>query len=113
LRVGVGPGRLRGLGVFDRGADLGLGGERDLGDHFAGHRLEHVRRAAGGPFHILAADKMSDLAHCVLPDLFYGKGPQAIPFRQNLLAQRSTARKTSGDKRRKLGRMYSRRGITH
>jgi hypothetical protein len=30
---------------------------------------------------------------------FCGKGLQAVPFRQNLLAQRSTPRKTSGDKR--------------
>jgi hypothetical protein len=30
---------------------------------------------------------------------FCGKGSQAVPFRQNLLAQRSTPRKTSGDKR--------------
>jgi hypothetical protein len=48
---------------------------------------------------------MSDLAHLVLPDLFRGHGPQAVPFRQNLLAQRSTARKTPGDKRRRLRRM--------
>ena len=46
LRVGRGPGRLRGLGVLDGGGHLGLGGERNLGAHLAGHRLEDVAEAA-------------------------------------------------------------------
>ena len=33
LRVGGGPGRLRGLGVLDGGGHLGLGGQRHLGAH--------------------------------------------------------------------------------
>ena len=46
LRVGGRPFRLRGLGVLDRGANLGLGGQRHLGLDVAGHRLEDVGRAA-------------------------------------------------------------------
>jgi hypothetical protein len=46
LRVGGGPCRLRGLGILDRGAKLGFGGQRDLGDDIAGHRLEDVAGAA-------------------------------------------------------------------
>ena len=44
LRIGGAPLDLRRLGVLDRGAHLGLGGQRDLGLDLAGHRLEHVGR---------------------------------------------------------------------
>ena len=60
LRVGGGPFRLRGLGVLDRGANLGLGGQRHLGLDLAGHRLENVGRPARRALDLLAADEMSD-----------------------------------------------------
>ena len=44
LRIGRGPGRLRGLGIGDGLLDLGLAGERDLGLHLAGIGIEHVAR---------------------------------------------------------------------
>ena len=44
LRVGRGPFRLRRLGILDRGAQFGLGGQRHLGLDGAGHRLETRRR---------------------------------------------------------------------
>ena len=69
LRIGRRPARLRGLGVLDRGADFGLGGERDTRAHRAVHRLEDVRgppRLAGD---LLAADEMPILDHVSLPDV--------------------------------------------
>jgi hypothetical protein len=46
LRVGRGPGRLRGFRVLDRGTQLCLRSERHLGDDVAGHRLEDIAGAA-------------------------------------------------------------------
>ena len=46
LRVGGAPLQLRGPGVLDRGAQLGLGGQRHLGLDVAGHRLEDVGEPA-------------------------------------------------------------------
>ncbi len=60
LRVGGAPLHLRGLGVLDRGAQLGLGGQRHLGLDVAGHRLEHVREPARCALDLAAADEMSD-----------------------------------------------------
>ena len=67
LRIGRGPGRLRGRGVGDRLFDLGLAGEGDLGLHLAGVRVEHVALPAGRALDLLAADEMADLAHCFPP----------------------------------------------
>ena len=47
LRIGGGPGRLRGLGIGDGVLDLGVLGERDLGLHLAGIGIEDVAEAAG------------------------------------------------------------------
>ncbi len=44
LRIDRGPGRLRLLGVLDRGAHLRLGSERDMGAHRPVHRLEDFAR---------------------------------------------------------------------
>ncbi len=63
LRVGHGPFDLRGLGVLDGGANLGLGGQRHLGLDVAGHRLEHVGRPARCALDLFAADEMSDCTH--------------------------------------------------
>ena len=60
LRIGVGPLRLRRLGVLDGGPKLGLGGQRHLGLNFAGHRLEYVGRPARRALDLFAADEMSD-----------------------------------------------------
>ena len=69
LRIDRGPGRLGGLGVLDRGANLGLGGERDMGAHRPVHRLEDV----GGPSRLacdlLAADEMAVFDHVPLPEI--------------------------------------------
>jgi len=46
LRIDRSPGRLRRLRVLDRGANLGLGGERDVSAHRAVHRLKHLGRAS-------------------------------------------------------------------
>ena len=67
LRIGRRPGRLRGFGVLDRGADLGLGGERDMRAHRAVHRLEDFARAARLAGDMLAADEMPILDHVPLP----------------------------------------------
>ena len=59
LRVGGRPGRLRRLGVLDRGAHLGLGGQRaPAARTVAVHRLEDVAEAARRALHVLAADEM-------------------------------------------------------
>ena len=42
LRIGGGPFRLRGLGVFDGGIQFGVAGQRNLGLNFAGCRIEDV-----------------------------------------------------------------------
>ena len=63
LRVGRGPGRLRGLGIGDGLLDLGLGGEGDLGLDLAGIGVEHVAGAAGRALDLLAADEVADLTH--------------------------------------------------
>ena len=68
LRVGGGPGRLRGLGVGDGCGHLGLGCKRNLGAHLAGHRLEHVARAPARSLDRLAADEMSVLDHGGSPE---------------------------------------------
>ena len=67
LRVGRGPGRLRGLGVLDGRAHFGLRGQRDLGADVAVHRLEHIGGAARGARDMLAADKMTVMDHAFLP----------------------------------------------
>ena len=60
LRIGGAPLDLGGLGVLDRGAQLGLGGESDLGLDVAGHRLENVGRPTRSALDLAAADEMSD-----------------------------------------------------
>ena len=67
LRVDRRPGALSGFGVLDRGADLGLGGERHMGAHRAVHRLEDVRGPSRIAGHVLAADEMPVLDHVPLP----------------------------------------------
>ena len=67
LRIGRGPGRLRGLRVRDRGLDFLLARERDPGLHFAGIGIEHVAEPAGCACDHLAADEMADLTHTRLP----------------------------------------------
>ena len=67
LRVDRGPGGLRRLGVLDRGPNLGLGGERDMGAHRAVHRLKDVGRAARRAGDLLAADKVAIFDHVRLP----------------------------------------------
>ena len=61
LRVGGGPGRLRGLGVLDGGAHLGLRGQRHAGGDLAGHRPEDVAELARGALDLLAADEVIKL----------------------------------------------------
>jgi len=63
LRIGGGPGRLRGLRVGDGVLDLGMLGERNLGLHLAGVGVEDVAEAPGNPFDLFAADEMADLTH--------------------------------------------------
>ena len=60
LRIGVGPLDLGVPGVLDGGANLGLGGQRDLGLDVAGHRLENVGCPPGRALDLFAADEMSD-----------------------------------------------------
>ncbi len=67
LRVGGGPGRLRGLGVFDRLAQVILGAERDLAAYRAVHGLHHVLAAAARRGDVLTADKMSEFLHRFAP----------------------------------------------
>ena len=69
LRIDRRPGRLRGLGVLDRRANLGLGGERDMRAHRAVHRLEDVRRSSRLAGDLLAADEMPVFDHVPLPDV--------------------------------------------
>ena len=67
LRIDRRPGWLRGLGVLDRGANLGLRSERDMRAHRAVHRLEDVcgpPRLAGD---LLAADEMPVFDHRSAP----------------------------------------------
>ena len=45
LRIDGRPSGLRGYRVLDRGANLGLGGERDMRAHRAVHRLVDLRRS--------------------------------------------------------------------
>ena len=54
-----------GGGVTDRLFDFRFLGERDLGLHLAGVRVEDVAEAAGSPLHLFAADEMTDLTHGV------------------------------------------------
>jgi hypothetical protein len=75
LRIGRRPGRLRGLRILDRGTHLGGGGEGDLADHLAGHRLEHVACASGYALYLLSADEMTDLAHLAALPSPYGPCP--------------------------------------
>src|SRR5579885_3034561 len=63
LRVGRGPGRLRGFGIGDRALDLRAVGERDLGLHLSGIGVEDVAEAPRRALDLLAADEMTDLAH--------------------------------------------------
>ena len=60
LRIGRGPFRLRRLGILDRRAQFGLGGQRHLGLDVAGHRLEDVRDPPRSALDLAAADEMSD-----------------------------------------------------
>ena len=46
LRIGRGPGRLRGLRIGDGGFDLGLAGERNPGLYLAGIGIVDVAEAA-------------------------------------------------------------------
>src|ERR1700686_3653233 len=55
--------------VGDRLLDLGLGRQRDLGLDFPRIGVEHVAGASGRAFDLLAADEMTDIAHCDLPEL--------------------------------------------
>src|SRR3982075_967019 len=68
LRIGRAPVRLRGSGVFDRGAKLGLRSQRDLGLDLTGHRLEYVRETPRGALDLTSPDKMSDCTHAFLQD---------------------------------------------
>ena len=63
LRIGVGPLDLGLPGVLDRGTDFRLGGQRHLGLHVAGHRLENIGRPPGHAHYFLTADEMSDGTH--------------------------------------------------
>ena len=73
LRIGRGPGRLRGFGIGDGVLDLGMLGERDLGLHLAGIGIEDVAEPSGGPLDVLAADEMADLTHGVASSDFKGR----------------------------------------
>ena len=68
LWIGRRPGGLRGLRVRDDLLDFGLAGERDLGLHLAGVRIEDVAASAGRPLDLFSADEMSDFAHENAPD---------------------------------------------
>ena len=72
LRIGRGPGRLRGLRIGDGVLDLGMLGERHFGLHLAGIGIEDVAESSGGPFDRLAADEMADLAHVALLRILNG-----------------------------------------
>ena len=67
LRIDRRPGRLRRLRVLDRGANLGLGGERDMGAHRAVHRLEDVGGSPRLAGDLLAADEMPVFDHRSAP----------------------------------------------
>ena len=70
LRIGRAPAELRGLGVLDRGAHLGLGGERHLRDDLARHGLVGVGEAAGRALDVLAADEMGEFpSHACLLEI--------------------------------------------
>ena len=60
LGVLGGPGGLCRLGIFDGGAELGLGGKGHLGLHFAGIGVEYVGKASGCSLDLLATDEMPD-----------------------------------------------------
>ena len=87
LRVGCGPGRLGGGGVGDGLLDLGLAGERDLGLHLAGVRIEHVAGPPGRALDGLAADEMADIAHDFLLRTLIRPGPFAPPGGKRLLTR--------------------------
>ena len=74
LRIGRRPGRLRRLGVLDRGAHLGGRGERDRAAHRAVHRLKNFGRAARCARDVLAADEMPVLDHGSLPGIDFVVG---------------------------------------
>ena len=67
LRVYRRPGGLSRLGVLDRGANLGLGGQSHMGAHRAVHRLEDVGGSSRLAGDMLAADEMPILDHVPLP----------------------------------------------
>ena len=60
LRVGGGPGRLRGLGVLDGGATSALEASGTLARTAPSMRLEDVAEAAGRALDVLAADEMRE-----------------------------------------------------
>ena len=67
LRIDRRPSELRRFRVLDRGANLGLGGERDVRAHRAVHRLEDFARSSRLARDVLAADEMPILDHVPLP----------------------------------------------
>src|SRR5262249_14765727 len=67
LRIGGGPGGLRGGRVGDRLLDLALAGEGHLGLDLARVGVEHVASASRPALDLLAADEMADLAHPASP----------------------------------------------
>ena len=69
LRIGCGPLRLSSTRILDGGAQLRLGGERDLGLDVAGHRLENISKPAGCTRNLTAANEMPDLTHAFLQNL--------------------------------------------
>ena len=67
LRIDRRPAELRRFGVLDRGANLSLGGERDMRAHRAVHRLEDVRGSTRLAGDLLAADEMPVFDHRSAP----------------------------------------------
>ena len=63
LRIGGGPGRLGGFGNRDGVLDFRVLGQRHLGLHLAGIRIEDVAEAARSSLHLFAADEVSNLTH--------------------------------------------------
>ncbi len=103
LRIDRGPGRLRRLGVLDRRAHLGLGGERDMGAHRAVHRLENVGRSTRLAGDVLAADEMPVLDHVPLPDAgFTERFMRHDRARSNHGDRASDARKCARRRRRAM-----------
>ena len=69
LGIGGGPGGLRGLGVLDRRAHFGPGGQRHAGDLLAGHGLPALGKTARRSRDMLAADEMGKLLHGRFPSV--------------------------------------------